>query len=297
MFDNSSEITLMSNFLAKKKNLPFEEATYTLAGIGSNPTTYNNGKIYTIPLLDSNREIIFVKAFSVDCISSEKIGREEVVFNKEDFPHLSKEVLQEAAKPLARKYLDILIGNPNRALQPVCLTGFGCQDCAKGRCLYRSKFGSGYVPLGSFGKDQYLITGIKHVALSKISPSLQGLFFQGEALGSSPVERCTHCKVRMAECCICSSETALLTAQEEDKYNILKEHVTLDQASGHLQAKYPFKKDPGVLINNGKDAKGCQISQEHRQIRNKTHTQYIEQFVDMLNRGVISDISQSEISA
>ena len=128
---------------------------------------------------------------------------------------------------------------------------------AKGQCLYRSRFGSGYIPLGSFGKDQSLITVIKHVALCKILPPLQGLFFQGEALGASPVERCTHCKVRMAECCICSSETALLTAQEEDEYNILKEHVTLSEASGHLQAKYPFKKDPGLLIDNGKDAKAC----------------------------------------
>ena len=74
MFDNGSEITLVSNFFTKKNNLPFEEATYTLAGIGSNPTTYNNGKIYTIPLLDSNQEIIFIKAFSVDSILSEKIG-------------------------------------------------------------------------------------------------------------------------------------------------------------------------------------------------------------------------------
>ena len=89
----------------------------------------------------------------MDSILAEKIGREEVVFNKEDFPHLSKEVLQEAAKPLARKYLDILIGNPNLALQLVCESGFGCQDCEKGWCLYRSKFGAGYVPIGSFGKD------------------------------------------------------------------------------------------------------------------------------------------------
>ena len=230
-------ITLVSNYFAKKNNLPFEEATYTLVGIGRNAVIYDNGKIYTIPLLDSNREIVFVKAFSVDIILAEKISQEEVVFNKEDFPHLSKEVLQEAAKPLARKYLNILIGNPNLALQPVCEYGFGCQDCAKGRCLYRSKFRAGYVPLGSFGKDQSLVTVIKHVALCKISPPLQGLFFQGEALGASPVERCTHCKVRMAECHIYSSETALLTAQEEDEYNILKDQVTLNEASGHLRAK------------------------------------------------------------
>merc|ERR1712089_65792 len=105
---------------------------------------YFLGEMRKIFLVKYN--FFFVKAFSMDSILSEKIGQEEVVFNKEDFPHISKEILQEAAKPLARKYLDILIGYPNLALQTVCETGFGCQDCAKGRCLYRSKFGSVETP-------------------------------------------------------------------------------------------------------------------------------------------------------
>ena len=174
MFDNGSEITLVTNHFAMKINLPFEKAPLTLSAIGSKPTTYNNGKIYTVPLVDSNGEIVLVKAFSVNSILVEKVGREEVMLNKEDFPHLSKEVLKEAAKPLPKKYLDVLIGNPSLALKPVCETGFGCQDCARGRCLYRSKFGSGYVPLGSFWKDQSVVTITKHVALTKVTPHLQG---------------------------------------------------------------------------------------------------------------------------
>ncbi len=213
------------------------------------------------------------------------------MFNHEDLPHLSKDVLQEAAKPLPRKYLDILLGNPNLALQPVFQSGFGCQDCTKGHCLYRSRFGAGYVPLGSFGKDTSITSAIKHFALNRFSPPLQGLFFQGESLGVSPVERCTHCKVRMAECCICSSDTAILTADEEEEYNILKEHVTLDELSGHLQAKYPFKKDPVILTDNSKEAKACQVSQEKCQLKNNIHSQYVKQFNDMLDRGVVSKIS------
>ena len=76
MFDNGSEITLVSSIFIKKNNLPFEQATYTLAGIGINATTYNYGKIYTVPLVDSNGEIILIKAFSVDTILTEKIGPE-----------------------------------------------------------------------------------------------------------------------------------------------------------------------------------------------------------------------------
>ena len=92
MFDNGYESTLVSSFFAKKNILPFEEATYTLAGVGSKATTYNlgeNWRIYTVPLMDSNGEIVSVKAFLVDNILTDKIGREEVKFNLRDFLRLS----------------------------------------------------------------------------------------------------------------------------------------------------------------------------------------------------------------
>ena len=141
-----------------------------------------------------------MKAFLVDNILTDEIRRESFKFNPRDFPRFSKETLQEAGKPLPRKHLDILVGNPDLTLKPVCETGFGCQDCAQQGCLHRSKFRSGYIPLGSFGKDKYLVNSVKHVALNKISPPILGLFFQGEALGVSPVARSTHCKLKMAEC-------------------------------------------------------------------------------------------------
>ena len=66
IFDNGSEITLVSSIFAKGNNLPYKEATYTLEGIGSKATTYNSnekGRIYSVPLLDSNQEIVIIKAF------------------------------------------------------------------------------------------------------------------------------------------------------------------------------------------------------------------------------------------
>ena len=49
--------------------------------------------------MDSNGEIVSVKAFLVDTILTEKIRRKEVKFNPRDSPRLSKETLQEAGKP------------------------------------------------------------------------------------------------------------------------------------------------------------------------------------------------------
>ena len=70
--------------------------------------------------------------------------------------------------------------------------------------------------------------------------------------------------------------------------------MIFDRNAGHLSAKYPFKVDPGVLINNGNEALACQKSQEKRQLKNGTHTQYVEQFQDMLDRGVVEEISSQE---
>ena len=66
-----------------------------------------------------------MKAFLVNNILADKIGREDIKFNPRYFPHLSKDTLQEANKPLPRKDLYILVGNPDLALEPVCETGFG----------------------------------------------------------------------------------------------------------------------------------------------------------------------------
>ena len=84
MFDSSSEISLVSSIFAKRNNLPYEEAMYTLAGVGSKATTYNfgeNGRIYSVPLMDSNREVVIIKVFSVENILTEWIQRDEVKFH------------------------------------------------------------------------------------------------------------------------------------------------------------------------------------------------------------------------
>merc|ERR1712112_578902 len=105
---------------------------------------------------------------TVDSILSEKIGQEKVKLNPEDFPHLKKQEFQEASRSLPKKHLDILIGNPDLCLQPVCRVGFGCPDCRKRRYLYQSRFSEGVIPLGSFSTNASAVSSFKHVALTKV---------------------------------------------------------------------------------------------------------------------------------
>ena len=70
--------------------------------------------------------------------------------------------------------------------------------------------------------------------------------------------------------------------------------MIFDRNAGHLSAKYPFKVDPGVLINKGNEALTYQKSQEKRQLKNRTHSQYVAHFQEMLDRGVVEEISSQE---
>lgn len=120
-----------------------------------------------------------------------------------------------------------------------------------------------------------MVNSVKHLALNKMPPPIQGLFFQEEALSVSQEEGCTHYRVRMVVRRIYSSEKALLTANKEEKYNILKEQLLSTKSLGtrQLQAKYSFKKDPGVLIDNAKEVKACKIRQKRGQLKNNTLSQ------------------------
>ena len=88
---------------------------------------------------------------------------------------------------------------------------------------------------------------------------------------------------------------SLLTAREEEEYNILKECFSYNETAGNLEAKYPISKGPSVLVNYLKETKTCQALQERRQLKGGTHSQYVEQLRDMLNRNVIFLLTHSEL--
>ena len=134
LFDNGSELTLISSIFAKKNNLPYKEATYTISGVGGATTcnTATNGRVFTVPLVECNGETVYIKSFSVNNILSNKVGRSSINLNRGDFPRLKKEYVQEAVKPLPRRHLDLLVSNAHLGLQPAYGYGFGCQDCTRG---------------------------------------------------------------------------------------------------------------------------------------------------------------------
>ena len=45
MFDNGSEVTLITHVFARKAKLSYKDASYSIAGIGNESTVCDNGKV------------------------------------------------------------------------------------------------------------------------------------------------------------------------------------------------------------------------------------------------------------
>ena len=88
-----------------------------------------------------------------------------------------------------------------------------------------------------------------------------------------------------------------MSAREEEEYKILKDCCQFDHDQDALVAKYAFAKDPSVLKDNGASALACQKKQEARQIKNGSHSKYVEQFQDMVSRKVVSPVLEEELNS
>ena len=147
-------------------------------------------------------------------------------------------------------------------LQPKCrIGGFNCNDCRNNLCCYQSRFSHGHIHIGDTA-DKYTLANsaatISQIALCKVSPALEGSFFQGEALGASPIKRCSICKSQISGCRLCTADQALLSAKADEEYKVMGDHCQFNQDKGVLVAKYLLCRDPAILKDNGSEALGCQ---------------------------------------
>ena len=149
---------------------------------------------------DNNGKTEVIKALGVPEILEEEVGHKSYRELAKMFPGVNPRVFDV----MVDCKLDLLIGNTNLSLQPKCSTGLDCKDCLVDLCCYQRRFGHGHVLISSLKcqpGDHIKQMGIRRIALCKVFPTLEGGLFQSEALGVSPIERCTSCKSHVQSCC------------------------------------------------------------------------------------------------
>ena len=81
LFDGGSQGTLVKDSFARKHGFPYEEASYTLGGMGGGTVTYtpsNGGRIYTVPFKCNDGTMVSFKAFAVKDILGGNVGRDQM---------------------------------------------------------------------------------------------------------------------------------------------------------------------------------------------------------------------------
>ena len=205
-------------------------------------------------LQDNDKKTEVIKALRVSEILEDTVGHGSYKAITNRFPNINPKVFEE----LSERKLDLLVGNPHLGLQPKCGTGSGCKDCLQNLCCYTSRFLYGHVLICSLKNQEGVwankVSSIRRIALCNV---LEGAFFQGEALGVSPIERCTSCKNRDQNFYFCSEDQTPMTAPQEEEYRSLKLHCQFDCNKGCLLAKYPFSLYPRILVDNSNSALAC----------------------------------------
>merc|ERR1712074_238952 len=78
------------------------------------------------------------------------------------------------------------------------------------------------------------------------------------------------------------------------EYRIMKDNCNFEPSIGSLLARYPWNQDPGILQDNGNQALTFQKRLEVKQLKEGTFSEYAKCFKDMIDRRVISEITQQE---
>ena len=77
----------------------------------------------------------------------------------------------------------------------------------------------------------------------------------------------------------------------------MRDHCIFNEHDRKLHVRYPFNTDPSILGDNSTSALKRQVAAERKQYKNGVHAQYVEQFQDMIRRGVVSRVTPEEMDA
>ena len=286
-WDNGSNRVLITHQYALDNKLRSQKISFRLDVVGSQGCT-QDGMLYEFIFVENDGTLRKLWGFGVDSIM-EPPDPVDLGPVKHLFPHLPSAVFV----PLARKPVDILVGNNFFQLHPD--GGQGRDSCGDLKAL-QSKYGAGWIiagshPLLNVSASQLSSAGSCIVKVNRCSivPESLPSFWDCDALGVQPPKRCDRCK----GCKNCSDPALIHSRKEEEELEILKQNTWLNESGLHVN--YVFKKDPMCLPNNRATAVKIASKVADRLIKAGHYEYYNSEFKKYLERGAAIRLSQEEI--
>ena len=196
--------------------------------------------------------------------------------------------------------VELLVGMKHAAIHPKQV-----QE-SEGLVLYESKFGTNWVLGGTHELlqetdrlDRTAAT-FAHAQVDNVRVMLDtdldcGIdFFTSEDFGVKLVPNCDECKTTIESCRTCTYDVHMMSKKERRELNIIENNLKLCPITKTWTTQYPYKVDPAILANNEQQAESLAISTENRLIKTGTLPAYNEAFRDLVERGVIEELSEEE---
>ena len=277
MWDPGSTLSFITFGLAKKLRLEGVPIELEICTVGGTITKVNSMK-YSISLMDTNGQDIQIEVLGIETISTdvEAIDLTEV---KKMFT--SKEASQ-IDRPKAGS-VGLLVGFSYAAFHPAKIEEVGHL------LLMRNRFGD--IIAGSHPTlKETTRKVVKHATVLHSKGSFEE-FQSIESLGVTCSPKCGGC-----QCGKCQTGGKNMTIVEEKEYELIKQGLSFNQATGKWRADYPYIVDPSYLPESDSFAYATLMSTEKRLAKNSLYSEtYRSQIEDMLNRGVARKVSEKEL--
>ena len=289
-WDNGSTITLVSREYAVGKRLPGLPVSYDLLTVGGNRSTHHT-TLYSLTIVDREQNKHTIQAFEIEeicgTLKNVQTDRFAQLFNLTS--------AAEIRRPKGK--VQVLIGSNYLSLHPTKI-------CAKeGLVLFESSFGTGRILGGNhhqvqetnvINADARLCASahICNVRVTKDRIANPGLDFMTlEGFGVEAPRRCNNCK----KCKECQFEAYQLSREKQRQLDIIRQNTSFDPVENVWTATYPCQVDPSTLPNNKPQARALVEKTEKRLLKDPaTLAKFNEQFQNLLDRGVLVEISEEE---
>ena len=287
LYDSGATISLITHDLAKKLQLSGQDIELTIVKVG-NVVEVIKSKIYTMTLVDYHGYKWPINVCGIDSITTDSVGVD--IKKIADILEVDCNTIQ---RPKGR--IDLLIGLDYCSMLPNVVKSKGNLQ------LLHNSFGfcvRGVIGTSKLHQTCHITLKINHISCSindnfvqnnfKLSNQIED-YFTLENLGIDCNPKCGGCK-----CGKCSFDN-VLSIREHKEMNQIIDGLMYNANCKKWFCKYPWIRDPYNLPNNFSSA-FAKLKSTERRLRllgtKYTHN-YANQFVDMIERGVLLKIDLS----
>ena len=282
LWDTGSTLNFILDSTARKLGYVGEPTTINLTRVGvfSTPIKCNR---YWVNLKSNANKNIKIEAYSVPSIGTRKAIPPSILkkFEKMFKVHSSK---------INNQYgeIDLLMGIPNFALHPVRVKLVGNLQ------LLSSKFGKPFMVVGSIQGG-----GNQSASANFIDANVRD-YIINDSMGLNLTPRCSIC-LKTPACKQCKLLTQPVSFKEQEEGKLIRDSMEFDYEKKEVRVSYPFLKDPKKIFppdqSNYKLASKLATNLKKGLIRDGLLEEYSKEWNDMIQRGVIRELSNEEMDS